>query len=116
MAILDDTAPFDVPAGGPPTAPLNVVDDSSGDDDLTERIAAAIDRYVWERRGPQLAALRVLGEPVIVDALRASVVVAQLDRQHQPRQWGPGSDTVVCDTCQRAWPCSVRAVLDGGLT
>ena len=87
-------------------------------DPRTERIAAVIDRWVYRGgfHGPALAALRVLADDELRDALRAADVVRSLDEQHQPRQWGPGSDVVVCDVCQRAYPCAVRTALDDGLT
>jgi hypothetical protein len=107
-------------ATDPATAPFDTAgastDDDGAADPLVERIAAAIDRWVWHRNGPRDAAVRVLADEQLRDALRAADVVATLDREHQPRRWGDQSDVVVCDCCQRSWPCSVRAALDGAVT
>jgi hypothetical protein len=97
-------------------APASPGDDCGTDDDpLVQRIADAIDRtvYVGGFHGPQIAAVRVLADRELRAALRAADVVRALSEQHRPRQWGPGSDVVVCDTCSTAFPCSVRAALDG---
>jgi len=80
---------------------------------LLERLTDAIDKWVWHRNGPHDAAVRVLADQQLRDALRAADVVAQLDRAHQPRRWSEQSDTVVCDVCHIAFPCAVRTALDG---
>jgi hypothetical protein len=83
-------------------------------DQLADALERIIDGFVWRTDGPRIAALAVLGQPRLADALRAADVVAQLDRAHQPRRWSDDSDTVVCDVCQRAYPCPTRDALDGG--
>ena len=102
MDTLTDTAPLDVTAGG---------DDG---DDLTERIAAAIDRYVWHRNGPHDAAVRVLADVELRRALRAADVVAQLDARHQPVRWADDSDVVVCSCGHGAYDhCPDGLILRG---
>jgi hypothetical protein len=104
------------------TQPLNFVidpapasDDHAGtaDDDLADTLTRVVDAFCWAVDGPRVAALAVLGQPAVRDALAAADVVRALDREHQPRRWSDESDTVVCDVCQRAWPCAVRSALDG---
>jgi hypothetical protein len=81
-------------------------------DPRVERIAAAINRWVWERRGPHAAAVRVLADAELRHALAAADVVAVLDREHQPVRWAADSDVVVCTAGCGAHPCHTRDVLD----
>jgi hypothetical protein len=103
------------------TQPYNFVvdttpgsDDHAGtaDDGLLDTLTRVVDAFCWRVDGPRVAALAVLGQQRIVDALAAADVVRALDREHQPRRWSDESDTVVCDACQRAYPCRTRDVLD----
>lgn len=105
------TAPFDT-AGASTDDDTTPADDGGGD--LYAVVHALIDGCVWRPAGPRVAAIAILEQPAIRAALRARDVVRALSEQHQPRQWGPGSDVTVCDVCQRSWPCSVRTALDGG--
>lgn len=104
---MDTTTNPDTPA---PAADAPAVD--AGSDPLTDRVAAAIDRYVWERRGPLAAAVRVLADAELRHALAAADVVAALDREHQPIRWADDSPTVVCSAGCGAHPCHTRDVLD----
>jgi hypothetical protein len=59
--------------------------------------ASAVD-IVLEHTSPEDAAVIVLAQPAIVDALAAVDVVTELRARHQPRPWAPDSPTVAC-TC-----------------
>jgi hypothetical protein len=106
------TAPFD-------TAGAAIDDDATpaddGDGDLYAVVHALIDGCVWRPAGPRVAAIAILEQPAIRAALRARDVVRALSEQHRPRQWGPGSDVVVCTAGCGAHPCATRALLDGGV-
>lgn len=82
-------------------------------DDLADTLARVIDAFTWRVDGPRVAALAVLGQQPIADGLRAADVLRTLAEQHKPRRWDNLSDTVVCDTCQRAFPCSVADIVGG---
>ena len=102
----------------PPTQPFDATrsdDDAAGDGPaLTDRLAACIDRYVWHRNGPHDAAVRVLADQQLRDALRAADVVAELDARHQPVRWAASSDVVVCSCGHGAYDhCPDGLILRG---
>lgn len=65
---------------------------------LAVKLAAGLDRVMWHRDGPMLAALRALGEPQIADALSRAQRLDAVLAMHQPRPWAGGSHIVSC-TC-----------------
>lgn len=121
---MDDTAtaPHDVPAGSPTTVPLPAPgaagddedagspDDAGGDDGLLDALSRIVDAFVWRPDGPRVAALAVLGQQRVVDALRAADVVRDLGDLHRPRMWADGV-TVVCRHCDKHWPCRTAELM-----
>ena len=92
----------------------------------TARLAAIINR-AWldianhprAYDAAQYAAVRILADAEIATGLRDTDLLAELgprlaalDALHSPRRWAH-SDVVVCDHCNRNWPCESRRLLDG---
>ena len=73
-------------------------------DDLLDTLAAMIDAFVWQTSGPRVAALAVLGQPAVAQALDAADKLHAIRQLHQPRTWA-GSDVTVCNHCNAAYPC-----------
>ena len=92
---------------------------------LAARMADTIFRYMadlrfqWATDAAQAAAYRLLADTEIAAGLRDTDLLAELgprlaalDALHSPRRWAH-SDVVVCDHCNRNWPCESRRLLDG---
>jgi hypothetical protein len=63
---------------------------------IVARLAQAIDRVVWERTGPLLAAGRVLSDPQVAEAFAALSLLETARARHKPVRWAADSAVVVC--------------------
>lgn len=89
--------------------------------DIFLRHLDEIDRFPWTYDAAEAAAFRVLAIAEVAAGLRDTGLLVELAPRlsalhalHQPRRWS-GSDVVVCDHCQAAWPCRDRQILSGEL-
>ena len=81
-------------------------------DDLLDTLAHVIDAMVYRGgfEGPRVAALAVLGQPAVAQALDAADKLHAIRQLHQPRTWA-GSDVTVCNHCNAAYPCPTMEAL-----
>jgi hypothetical protein len=72
---------------------------------LLHTLKTIIDNLVWRTNGPHVAALAVIAQPHISNALAALDVLHHITQLHQPVRWAPDSPTVVCTGGCGAFPC-----------